>query len=225
MSTGYGGSSGVRCYYLYGREVGKSRLDYLGHWARWKIGHIIRAESLGYLTDSTDFVVEEVIQHGDNHQAALSTSFFPLELNDDRIGSVSTCPATIKVSWVTKPHTVTRCTCSTLQTCKLAKKASTIEFTFWQRTDNLYPTLNAGTILDCKVAVNVDFGDDGSYDFQWVANITLATNASNGSYGTITPPGGDAERGYGAFVDDKLKIYIGTQNALFNLRLCHDWDF
>jgi hypothetical protein len=201
-------------------------------------GPVVLAGSLGYRTSPNGYVVAGQISHGDNHQAASSTYFFPLEFNDDHTIKNWTCPATVKVPLVANviqspaepvPYQLDcriRNWQTVVQTYTPAKNASTLEFPVWQRTDYLGPTMNAGPMLDGILNVTVGFVDGSSSSFQWpasniswapakisidvgqrkVASITLATNSTNGCYGTLTEPKVDARSSYGLLVDGKLRL-------------------
>ncbi|CEF76293.1 unnamed protein product [Fusarium graminearum] len=150
-------------------------------------GPIVVAGNLAYRTSPTDHVVNGEIWHADNHQAASSTSFFPLEFNDDHTIKNFTCPATVKIPLVKnitsspEPPLPYQLDCrirnwqTTVQHFSPAKQVSTLEFPVWQRTDNLGPTTNAGPVLDGILNVTVSFLDKTTETFSWVpSNISWA---------------------------------------------------
>ncbi|KAG8353865.1 hypothetical protein FVEN_g8121 [Fusarium venenatum] len=150
-------------------------------------GPIVLAGNLAYRTGPTNHVLNGEIWHADNHQAASSTSFFPIEFNDDHTIKNFTCPATVKIPLVKnitsspEPPVPYQLDCrirnwqTTVQHFSPPKQLSTLEFPVWQRTDNLGPTTNAGPVLDGVLNVTVNFLDKSTETFSWVpSNISWA---------------------------------------------------
>ncbi|KAM0540661.1 hypothetical protein ACHAO7_011006 [Fusarium culmorum] len=150
-------------------------------------GPIVLAGNLAYRTSPTNRVLNGEIWHADNHQAASSTSFFPIEFNDGHTIKNFTCPATIKIPLVKnitsspKPPLPYQLDCrirnwqTTVQHFSPPNQVSTLEFPVWQRTDNLGPTTNAGPVLDGILNVTVSFLDKTTEIFYWVpSNISWA---------------------------------------------------
>lgn len=146
-------------------------------------GPVVLAGNLGYRTGPTDLVFDGQLWHADNHQAASSTYFFPLEFNADHTLKNYTCPATIRVPLATNvtasppPPVPFRLDCrvrnwqSVRAVYDLPKPAgTTLEFDVWQRTDNLGPTTNAGPVLDGPLGVTLDFASGPSASFSWAAS-------------------------------------------------------
>ncbi|RGP71249.1 glycoside hydrolase family 43 [Fusarium longipes] len=148
-------------------------------------GPIVLAGNLAYRTSPTNHVLDGKIWHADNHQAASSTSLFPIEFNDDHTIKNFTCPATVKIP-LTKDITSSpespvpyQLDCrirnwqTTVQHFSVPKQVSTLEFPVWQRTDNLGPTTNAGPVLDGVLNVTLSFLDKSTETFSWVpSNIS-----------------------------------------------------
>ncbi|CAL5867334.1 uncharacterized protein PFLUO_LOCUS1549 [Penicillium psychrofluorescens] len=142
-------------------------------------GPIVVAGNLGYRTSPTDIVVNGSIWHGDNHQAASSTFFFPVEFNRDHTIKDYTCPPTVQIPLASNIHTQPESPISyqldgrirNWQTIEAIydppKSGSRLEFPVWQRTDNLGQTTNAGPMLDGLLQVTVEFSDGNSTDFSW----------------------------------------------------------
>ncbi|KAI6753728.1 hypothetical protein FGRA07_05154 [Fusarium graminearum] len=143
-------------------------------------GPVVIAGNLAYRTSLTNHVLNGDIWHADNHQAASSTSFFPLEFSDDHTIKNFTCPATVKIPLAKnitsspEPPVPYQLDCrirnwqTTVQTFSSPKQVSTLEFPVWQRTDNLGPTTNAGPVLDGILNVTVSFLDKTTETFCWV---------------------------------------------------------
>lgn len=142
-------------------------------------GPIVVAGALGYRTSATNIVVNGSIWHGDNHQAASSTFFFPLEFNADHTIKNYTCPSTVKIPLA--PNVTASpeppkgyqldCRIRNWQSVEAVynppKKSKSLEFPIWQRTDNLGQTSNAGPMLDYPVDVTVSFAGGEKSHFSW----------------------------------------------------------
>lgn len=156
---------------------------------------------LGYRTGPTNYVISQgsneqaylavnnYIWHADNHQAASSTYWFPLEFNEDHTIKDITCSPTVQVPLVGQaassgspaapaPYQLD-CRVRDWRTIEatytVAKQASTLEFPVWQRTDNLGPTAQAGPVLNGGLNITLTYGDGQSEIFSWVAsNISWA---------------------------------------------------
>ncbi|ENH66300.1 N-sulfoglucosamine sulfohydrolase [Fusarium oxysporum f. sp. cubense race 1] len=132
-------------------------------------GPIVLAGNLAYRTSPTNHVLNRQIWHADNHQAASSTSFFPIEFNEDHTIKNFTCPVIVKIPLVKnitsspEPPVPYQLDCRIrnwqmiVQTFSKPKEVSTLDFPVWQRTDNLVPTTNSGPMLDGVLNVTVIF--------------------------------------------------------------------
>jgi hypothetical protein len=138
-------------------------------------GPVILAGMLGYRTSPTNYVTQGSpinngahVWHADNHQAASSTYFFPIEFNEDHTLKNWTCPRSIKVPLADTakaqpeepiPYQLD-CRIRNWQDVRVIidppRKGSMLEIPVWQRTDNLASTMNAGPILDGFLNIQVE---------------------------------------------------------------------
>lgn len=154
-----------------------------------KNGSVVVAGALAYRTSASNIVVNGSIWHGDNHQAASSTLFFPLQFNDDHTIQNYTCPPTVhiplagNVTAEPEPPTAYQLDCrirnwkSIEAVYSPAKRSEFLEFPIWQRTDNLGQTVNAAPMLDRPINVLVSFADGESSRFSWAPSNVSWTPA------------------------------------------------
>lgn len=150
-------------------------------------GEVVLAGVLGYRTSPSDLFHDGNLWHADNHQAASSTFFFPLEFNDNHTLKAINCTGTLELPLMSElseppPSPIPyRLDCrivngqSIVQSYNPPKLASNIALPVWQRTWNLGPTLNAGPALDGILDVKVGFADGSHMVFLWPSsNISWA---------------------------------------------------
>lgn len=153
-------------------------------------GSVIVAGVLGYRTGPTNYVYHwgnrGYIWHADNHQAASSTFFFPLEFDRDHRIKNYTCPPSVEIPLMdgapapAAPEAYQldcriRSWRDIVATYTPPRVGSTLEFPVWQRTDNLGPTTNAGPVLDGSLNVTITYHDGSLDTFSWRAsNISWA---------------------------------------------------
>ncbi|KAH8878756.1 hypothetical protein GQ53DRAFT_756472 [Thozetella sp. PMI_491] len=153
---------------------------------------------LGYRTGPTNHVIAQsssvqsyysvnnYIWHGDNHQAAASTYWFPLEFDKDHTIKNVTCASSVQVplfNQTTAPPAPVpyQLDCrvrgwkNIVATYSNARLSSTLEFPVWQRTDNLGPTVNAGPVLNGNLNIFLTYADGATDTFSWApSNISWA---------------------------------------------------
>jgi hypothetical protein len=131
--------------------------------------------------------VNNYIWHADNHQAAASTYWYPLEFNGDHSIKNITCAAEVQIPLVgveespeaPAPYQLD-CRVRSWQNIEATytpakTNVTTLEFPVWQRTDNLGPTTNAGPVLDGSLDVTLTYGDGMSEVFSWPpSNVSWA---------------------------------------------------
>ncbi|RSL65572.1 hypothetical protein CEP53_003655 [Fusarium sp. AF-6] len=154
-------------------------------------GSIVLAGNLGYRTGPDNSVwsdgTQSYVWHGDNHQAASSTYFFPIEFNHDHTLKSYTCPSKVQVPLMGDlkkspdaplPYQLdcrVRNWKSIDATYSQPKSGATLEFPVFQRTDNLGPTTNAGPMLNGPLTVTLAYANGATESFSWAAsNISWA---------------------------------------------------
>ncbi|RMJ11841.1 hypothetical protein CDV36_008502 [Fusarium kuroshium] len=188
-------------------------------------GSIVLAGNLGYRTGPDNYVwsdgTQSYVWHGDNHQAASSTYFFPLEFNRDHTLKNYTCPSKVQVPLMGDlkkspdaplPYQLdcrVRNWKSIDATYSQPKSGATLEFPVFQRTDNLGPTTNAGPVLNGPLTVTLAYTNGATESFSWAAsNISwvpakISMNTSGKRVSKITLETNATNGCYGTVVQPK----------------------